>query len=379
MAEVEWLNSNGHQAWIACDRRSELFSALGNSPCALAMKMRGTWDHRATSRLAWLYTRLRCDIIHTHSPVDAWIALPLKLLGVPVIRTRHITNPVGTGFRRNFAYKMGCSHLIAAANCIREALVRDNAISADHISVVGEGIDTTRFNPAVDGRLFRERWGIRPGELLIGCVGMLRPEKGQKEFIKAAAKACAEIPEARFVVIGDHKGGLSPFRESYRGLARKLFGYDPWLPANPFQATVEKPFFMNGMETNIAEATAALDITVVPSLAEAQSRTAPESMCMGKAVIASRVGGLPEIIEDEVTGLLVPPGDVDALAGAIIRIVRDAALRQRLGKAALDKARGCFSLDVKMGETLRVYERVLRLKKERSLISLVTNRLAAGK
>ena len=99
VAEVEWLNANGHQAWIASQRESELFAASGSNPCLVPMKMRGTWDHRATSRLAWLYTRLRCDIIHTHSPVDAWISFPLKLLGVPVIRTRHITNPVGVGFR----------------------------------------------------------------------------------------------------------------------------------------------------------------------------------------------------------------------------------------------------------------------------------------
>ena len=208
---------------------------------------------------------------------------------------------------------------------------------------------------------------------------MLRPEKGQKQFIRAIAKARIEIPQARFVMIGDHKEGLSPFREGCRDLARKRFGYDSWLPANPFQMTTERPFLMHGMEAEIAEATAALDITVVPSLAEAQSRTAPESMCMGKAVIASRVGGLPEIIEDEVTGLLVPPGDIDALAGAIVRLVRDAALRQRLGRNAIEKMRDTLSLDTKMAQTLEVYERVLRRKRERSLLSLLTSRRAVGR
>ncbi len=362
--EARWLVRNGHEAWIACNPESELFERAAREGIpVIPLQMRSTWDYAATARLLRLIGKLRCDLVHTHSPIDAWIALPLKFSGVPVVRSRHNTNPVRKAFFSTFSYRYGCDHLIATAECIRTAFIRDNRIPPARLSVIGEGVETSRFHPLRDGSRFRKRWGIRPGEVAIGCIGMFRPEKGQKQFIQAAALARKKIPEARFIMIGDHKKGRSPFRERYRNLARKRFGYDAWLPENAILAGPETPFLMHGLEPEIASATAALDISVIPSLAEAQSRTAPEAMCMGKAVIASEVGGLPEVVEHQRTGLLVAPGDVDALAEAMIRLTLDPELRERLGRTAFERMSAGVSMDVKMRETLAIYEQVLRARK----------------
>ena len=359
--EVSWLLANGHEAWIACNEESEVFGAAPKRGARVVpLRMRGTWDYPATLKLLRLCRKLRCDIIHTHSPIDSWIAAPLKFAGIPVMRTRHIANPVRKGFFRTFTYRHGCDHLIATAVCIRDALMRDNGIPPEHISVVGEGVDITEFQRERDGAAFREMWGIEPGDVVVGCIGMLRPEKGQKQFIQAAALAREQIPEARFIIIGDHKCGASPFRDRYRKLAQKRFGYDPWLPGNALKASTERPLLMHGMADDSAGATAAVDIAVIPSLAEAQTRTAPEALCMAKAVIASEVGGLPEVVDHGRNGLLVPPGDVDALAEAMVLLVRDSALRRRLGEAAHADSRSRFGMDAKMNETLVLYNRVLK-------------------
>ena len=121
---------------------------------------------------------------------------------------------------------------------------------------------------------------------------------------------------------------------------------------------------MHGHAEDAAAATAALDVAVVPSLREAQSRTTPEAICLGKPVITSCVGGLPEIVDAAETGLLVPPGDIEALAKAMIKLAEDSTLRLRLARKATMEGRERFSLNSRMQETVQVYRKVLTSKRQ---------------
>lgn len=369
LAEVKWLNTAGHQAWIACNPDSKVFQhGLTEGLPILPLLMRHTFSPVATWKLYQLARKLACDVVHTHSPIDAWIAAPLRLVHVPVIRSRHITNPVGTNFMKTFCYRYGCDHLILTAEVIRKRFANDNRIPQEQMTVIGEGVDLSRFLSDVDGSSFRLLWGAEPRDVLFGCVGMLRPEKGQKIFIQAAARVCAQIPNARFVLIGDNTKPGSIMRTKYQNLIRKEFGYDAWRPRSSVRLSKETPILMHGHETDIASSTAALDVAVVPSTMEAQSRTAPEALCLGKPVIASQIGGLPEVVQHEKNGLLVPPNSAEDLAEAMVRLARDSLLRKKLGATAAEDGRKQFSLDARMEETLQVYKKYVQIsEKNRSL------------
>ncbi len=376
MAEVAWLNANGHEAWIACSPNSWIFQ---NGTAAklpmLSLDMPSTRSLAAMWKLYHIVREFHCDVVHVHGSSGAWTAAPLRLLGTPVVRSRHITNRLRRGFFRTFSYRYACNHLIPTAEFTRQRFLNETGIPADHMTVVGEGVDLACFNRNVDGCSFRLLWGAKPQDIIFGCVAMLRMQKGQKILIEAAEHVLKKVPNARFVFVGDNTDPArrtdpagSEIRTRYRKLVREKFGYDAWRARNPISLSENTPLLMHGHEPDVARATAAFDVVVIPSLEEAQSRTAPEALCLGKPIIASRVGGLPEVVEHEKTGLLVPPKDVESLAEAMIRLASDRNLREKLAVAAADAGEQRFSLDARMLETLRIYEKFV--KRNRCLHSL---------
>ena len=341
VVETNWLNAHGHKAYIACGPESELFrrGREAGAP-VLAAPMRGSLDMPGFLALWGIVRKYRIDLINTHGSKDSWLCLPFHLAGVPVVRSRHLTLRVHPGVR-SFIYKHGCRRVIATAGLIRDALVETNGVPAGRIDVVGEFVDLEEFNPAVDGAPFRGRFGIPADAPLIGIVAMIRGEKGHRTFLDAAFTVLKTHPEARFILVGEGTG------------ERKL--------EIACRARIEKEpaIVMTGFQRNIPEAIAALDIVAVPSKAEAQSRIIPESFAMRRAVVGSRVGGIPELVEDGKTGLLVPPGDAAVLAAAITRLIEDAGLRGRLADAAYALAQRDLSLDQKMEQTLASYRKAM--------------------
>ncbi len=367
LAEVQWLNTNGHEAWIACAPESWIFrSGVAAKLPVIPLTIRSTRSPVAMWKLYQIVRKLNCDVVHVHESPGAWTAVPLRLLGTPVVRSRHSTDPVRKTFSRIFSYRYACSHLIPTAEFTRQRFLNETGIPADHMTVIGEAVDISHFHQNVDGSSFRLLWGVKPQEVLFGCVAMLRMEKGQKVLIEAAGRVLKKASNVRFILIGDNTDPAgknwpagSEIRARYRRFIQEKFGYEPWRPESPICFSPETPVLMHGHEPDVARATAALDVAVIPSLEEAQSKTAPEALCLGKPVIASRVGGLPEVVEHEKNGLLVPPNDPDALAEAMIRLAENTALRKQLGIAAAEEGRKRFSLDARMKETLGVYKKVL--------------------
>ncbi len=347
VVETCWLNKHGHKASIACDPRGELFrrGAEAGAP-VVAVSMRSNFDVRGFWALCGL-VRGGVDLINTHGSKDSWLCFPLHLAGVPVVRSRHLTLRVTPG-ARSFIYKRGCRRVIATAGMIRQALVETNGVAAERIDVVGEFVDLAEFHPGVDGGLFRARFGFPADAPLLGIVAMIRGEKGHRVFLDAAFEVLKTHPAARFALIGEGTGDRK-LEALCRAKIERAFG----------SAAAGSPIVMTGFQRDIPEAIAALDIVVVPSRAEAQSRIIPEAFAMRRAVIGSRVGGIPELVEDGRTGLLVPPGDAAALAAAMRRLIEDGALRTSLAGAGHALALKELSLDQKMEETLSSYRKAL--------------------
>ena len=350
LIEAKWLNAHGHRAWVACDPRGEMFrrGQKLNAP-VVPVSMRNNADPFGICALWKLVGANKVDVIHTHGPKDSWMCLPLHLAGYPVVRSRHTTVAVQPGFRHTFIYQHGCRRVIATARIIRDTLMNVNRLDPARVDVVGEGLDLEEYHPSVDGRPFRDEFHIPPDAPLIGIIAMMRGDKGHHFFLDAAFDILKTHPRARFVLVGEGIGGRRVEREC-RGRITA--------------AKEEQRVIMTGYRWDMPQVMAALDAVVVASIAvEAQSRIVPQAFATQRAVVATRVGGIPEIVRDGENGLLVPSEDGSAIAMAVKRLIDDPALRKRLAVSGHETALAKLSIERMMEKTLATYHRAISATK----------------
>lgn len=212
--------------------------------------------------------------------------------------------------------------------------------------VILNGVSLERFRPGAGGDTLRGALGVGGDELLVGIAGNFTPLKGHEIFIRAASCIATQEKTLRFCIVGDETFADNKGRhEVLRTLVRNL--------------GLEKRMQFLGYRDDMPAIMDALDILVAPSYLEACSRAVLEAMAAGTPVVATNVGGNPELVEDGVTGILISPGDCDALAKAILRLACDPALRHQMGAAAKKRAEGAFSVARQVHQTQAVYEELM--------------------
>jgi len=199
------------------------------------------------------------------------------------------------------------------------------------VRVIPDGIDAETFQPGCDGEAVRSDLGIGHGDLVVGAAGRLVEEKGFEHFLRAAVLVASRVPEVKFIVAGEAPSGGFAYREKLERLAADV----------PAPSKV----IFTGFRADVARVIAAMDIVVVPSLREGFGRVVGEAMAMGKPVICSEVGGIPELISSGVTGILVPPGHADAIASQVLDLATDPERASGLGEAARLRILTDFSID----------------------------------
>ncbi|MEI6278683.1 MAG: glycosyltransferase family 4 protein [Verrucomicrobiae bacterium] len=343
LREALWLDAHGHKILVLCGRRSELAARIPKLAPHLPVKKIRSWGGPfGLMEFLWNVWRWKPDVVHTHSGQDAFWACLLHFAGWTVVHSRHMTMPSQMSARRKFPFRSGCARLIASADFIKKDLSVLAGVPETRVDVVGEGVDLKEFHPGVNGRGFRAEFSIPEEATVFGLVAMIRGEKGHGRFINAAAEVLDRFPNARFVIAGD---GHGPRVEKLRRKILKKFPHEP------------RPVILVGYREDVPELMAALDVLVVPSLEEAQTLVIPQAFATGKPVIASRVGGIPEIVKHGENGLLVRAGDDRDLAAAMGQLAESPDLRRRLGAAGLELARRDLVFDDKMGLLLASYRR----------------------
>jgi glycosyltransferase involved in cell wall biosynthesis len=226
---------------------------------------------------------------------------------------------------------------ICASEAIRQILVADG-VPEDRTVTVHEGIDLERVEAAPPARLHEELW-LPHHAPLVGNVAALVPHKGQRHLVEAAALVVRQVPDARFVIAGEG--------ELRQALERQIKEH-----------RLEKHVLLAGFRPDVLSVHKAFDIFVMSSVTEGLGTSLLDAMACAKPVVATTAGGIPEVVADGETGLLVPPRDHHALAEALVRLLNDAALRQRLGRAGLARVREHFTAERMVRETLAMYARV---------------------
>ncbi|HEX5759217.1 MAG TPA: glycosyltransferase family 4 protein [Thermoanaerobaculia bacterium] len=343
--------------------------SLGGNPFEAELRARGVpvtllgarnlRDLAAFRRLLALLRRERIELVHAHLAYAAlWGALAAPRVGVPLVATLHLPpeepseHPPWSreGVRQRLlgrALDRRAAAVVAVSEAVRRAHLERGRIRAEKLVVAHNGVDAAAFRPpaAAQRRELRARvrreLGLPPEALVAITVSVLRPGKGIEVLLAAARDVAAALPEARFVVAGD-----GPLRAALEVGAR--------------EAGVEELLRWIGFRRDVAELLAASDLFVLPTLADALPTALLEAMAAGLPVVASAVGGVPEVVEDGETGVLVPPGDAAALAHAVAALLPRPERRAAMGERGLRRVEERFSVERWVERLGRIYEGALR-------------------
>jgi glycosyltransferase involved in cell wall biosynthesis len=254
-----------------------------------------------------------------HRGKEHWLAaLAARVSGTrrPIVRTRHIAQSVRSHAGNRWLYGRATDLVVTVTDAIRRQMIAGGVVTGDRVVTLAGGVDADRYSPGPrDPEVYR-RLGGRDDAILVGMVAGFRLMKGHTVVVDAAARLRARGVNAQFVFVGQ-----GPFEARTRAAITALH--------------LDDRFTLGGFADDLPAVMRALDVALyVPLESEGMSRVLFEVLASGRAVIASRVGIAPERLVDDDHALLVAAGDAAPLADALMRIVNDPGLRQRLGGAA---------------------------------------------
>jgi glycosyltransferase involved in cell wall biosynthesis len=301
-------------------------------------------DAIAVGALAAHLAEVRADVVHAHmyraETVGMRAVLALAEIGhrrpyfVATVHSSRIRSSEDQHLLRDLTAHM--DRLIAVSKAIEHKLVDEQRTTVP-VSLIYNGVDLERYDHQEACCTLPEEYGMEAGSQIVGVVARLEPEKGHPTLLEAWPLVLRAVPDAYLLIVGEGSR-----RDALEAQAREL--------------RIAHRVVFTGRRDDVPAVTAALDVAVLPSYREAQGLTILEAMALSRPVVASNVGGIPEMIQDGVTGLLVPPHDAEALAAAIVRLLRDHPLADTLGRAGHDLVHDRFCIDLMVEAIQSVYD-----------------------
>ena len=327
------INHNRHPG-------AEILEAAGIRPIFLG---HSKWDPRVLWDLVGLIREQRIDLLHLAGMKGMLLGrIASRLTGRPAIVHFHDGLPPWPRFlQRRLA--PGTQWALAVCEPVRQVAIRDYALPPDLVEVLHNGIAIEKFARIDENHRSRVRSELRFAEsaLVIGMFGRLSWEKGQDVLLRAMPKIVGRCQEAKLLVVGD-----GPTRSQCERLCSSL--------------NLRVAVHFTGHRKDVAALLSAVDVVAVPSVwEEPLPYVAVEALCAGRPVVAFGVGGIPEIVIDGETGFLVPKGDVDALADALVRLLEDPALRKRLAEGGRQHAQN-FTVNHHVQRLTQIYRMLTR-------------------
>lgn len=303
------------------------------------------------TRFAKHLARRHVDIVHAYSFYGNVFAVPpARLAGTPVviasIRDRGAyLRPLQARVQRYVC--QFADAVLVNADAVKDWLV-DDGYDPTRIRVIRNGVDLGPFNVAPEPVRVRQGLGLESDTPLVAVVSRLNRLKGLEHFLEAASIVARRFPDARFLVVGEAPPHDLPYLDELKATAARL-------------GVADRVIF-TGLRSDVPALLRCVSVAVMPSLNEALSNSLLESMAAGAPTVATRVGGTPEAVVDGETGLLIPPGDVPAMAKSIVTLLESPTLARRLGAAARRLIEQQFSIDRMTDATAKVYEELLEHK-----------------
>lgn len=359
LALAAGLQRLGYDIEVACPGDSSLaleVRALGLAAhhINLVGPLNPVWDYRCGVQLYHIMRQGNYDIIHFHGAkagLVGRIAAVSARCPRTVLTAHNFIIYDEVQLAKKILFKYGerllsrvTTRIITVSEALRADLIDNYQIKAEQITSVYNGIDTARFSEQRDYAGIKAKWGIGQAKNVIGTVARMAPQKGLHYLLEAMALIKKSNPqrggETACVIAGD-----GPLRAELAEQAKEL--------------GIEDEVRFPGFVQDVPGFLACLDIFVIPSVAEGLSITTIEAMAAGLPVVASRVGGLPELVSEGVTGCLVEPRNASALAEAILQMIGEPEKARMMGNNGRVLACRSFSNDAMISNTCKVYDQVL--------------------
>jgi glycosyltransferase involved in cell wall biosynthesis len=238
-------------------------------------------------------------------------------------------------------------YVVAVSHQVEQGLLT-GGVSSHRVRTYYSGVDCSAMATSEWSHDIRAQYGVPREALLLGTVANLLPLKGYEVMLDALPAVLSAMPAAHYLIIG---GGEAE--------------YGARLKAITVERGITERVHFAGFQESVGSYLSALDLYVHPSLKEAFGLAVVEAMAMGKAVIATTTGGLPEVVAQGETGLLVPPGDAESLAAAVVSLLEDKVRREQMGRSGKARAQERFSLDASVRHIEQLYGEVLEARKGR--------------
>ncbi len=325
---------------LVCPRSSEIARVCeGVGHQVRAIPMSGEIDLRMLTRLRGVLKSERADLVHAHSRrgADIWSGLAARTLGVPAVVTRRVDNPEQAWVVRA---KYGLyRRVITISQGILDVLASEGVPRAK-LRCVPSAVDTDRYRPGGNRDWLRQEFGLADAAPIIGMIAQLIPRKGHRVLIEAIPDVLTRYPRCRFLLFG--KGAEE------RALRQLV------------EATgLGKHVIFTGFRDDLDRLIPALDLVVHPAFMEGLGVSLLQAAASAVPIVATRVGGIPEIVRHEDNGLLVEPGDVSGLAKAIACVLAQPQLAEKMGRRGREIAVTDFSIDAMVTANYRVYRETL--------------------
>ncbi|WP_412478607.1 glycosyltransferase [Azonexus sp. IMCC34839] len=306
-----------------------------------AIDMRGAVDLPNILRLRSVIKFFRPDVINTHSGRDTQLAgmAAHMLWNRPrIVRTRHLALPITS----KFTYSILPDHVVTVSRFVEHFLAA-SGVPRSKITTVPTGVDFARYDRTSIAGNLRQELGLPTEALLVGTIAILRVKKGHNEILDAVPLILKRFPNAHFIFAGD-----GPQTENLKKrIATEGLG---------------DHVHMLGLRRDVTNILASLDVFVLPTHQEALGTAFIEAGAMSLPVVATNVDGVPEVVQDGVTGLLVPLQNGLAVAEAINRLLADPICRESMGKNAAEFVRRAFSREVMAQGMEQLYMRLLEVR-----------------
>ncbi|GJL58424.1 MAG: glycosyl transferase group 1 [Nitrospirales bacterium] len=345
LEEAQGMEKRGHTVVVAAPHGSQL--------AALA-EQRGLQVRSTTSgKRGWLtlvpfylgiLKHYQIDVVNTHGSLDSWtasIAGRISSRRPIIVRTRHKSTPVSRTWRHQLLYGKLPHVVTTTGEAVRQGLMTRTRLSPSRVISIPTGVDLERFQPQLPDTSLRRSLGLGSQGPLVGAVTFLRPEKGMSVLIEAVRWLKERFSTVECVIIGD--GGEKP---ALLGRIREL--------------GLEHCVHLVGVRQDIPALLAILDVVVIPSFEEGIPQSLTQALAMERPVVASAVGGVPEVVQDGQSGLLVPPRDPEILAEKIGCLLSDPLAATRMGKIGRQVIQERFSLEHMLTQTELVYRQLMQ-------------------
>lgn len=307
----------------------------------------GMTDWRWALQFKRLLRQERVDLVHAHEfDANTQGTFVAALTGIPLVATVHGKNYFWERFRRRLAYRWVSrkATMVAVSQNLKQFIVEKVGVAPHRLKVLYNGVHALQQCSSVEVYQCRKELGLPESHQIVGVVGNLYPVKGHQYLIDAIPSILMTCPNTSFVFAG--RGEL-----------------EAELKSQVYRLGVETKVFFLGLRQDIPRILAMLDVFVLPSLSEGLSMAILEAMIAGKPVVATQVGGNPELVLNGETGFLVPPRDSQALASSVVTLLTNRQQAAQFSERGKRRAEGQFSLQTMVSSYQSLYDECLELRR----------------